>query len=532
MDVTRSVPPEILSMVFFLLRDSARRATSTEWFIVTAVCRRWREIALATPFLWSRICIHYRRPWPPDMLSAFFDRSGSVDLHIELDIDKLMHATIAPILLLHAGRVQSLRLVLVYWHEDCMDVQTVVAGMGPKLVSLSLGGSELFTVGPSVASLRSLSMMSSKFTLLARLDNLTYLELDDIGCYNNHEELYDHLSQLFQYCPNIETLAILDMAWIHAFDVEEGAIVLPYQLPFPRLRTLRLRDKYEYLPAMVGALLVPPHVSVDIEARTCHWREWTDNRRPRPFKNILLGGMDQTSSVSVLPFDRVVLTAGAEDHLALFAAFTASSDERPRRLVKILGHRGLAAGIPGDFSELPKVLLEDFVALSMVLRPSVLEVHLADHLGSPPLLSLLSAWYPDVQKLAVGGTHGTNHFIQNLFKPDALRLREALLCTADASQLDVETLVARINHRAQRPADLCLKRLVICLRPDDTGLSLDAFASLSSQVRVEITRGCPVCHRVAGPEEVKLFQPSGEAATSDEGSDDDSDKVYQADGFF
>ncbi|KDQ51401.1 hypothetical protein JAAARDRAFT_84031, partial [Jaapia argillacea MUCL 33604] len=69
------LPPEVLANIFVqyaaqinLRSPSISLGCSTDWWIaVTYVCRHWREVALATPRLWSSLS--FQRPkWVPEMI--------------------------------------------------------------------------------------------------------------------------------------------------------------------------------------------------------------------------------------------------------------------------------------------------------------------------------------------------------------------------------------------------------------------------------------------------------------------------------
>ena len=501
------MPPEVLTMVFLSLRDSVKRSNSMQWLTIMQVCRRWHDIALSNPCLWAKIYVDRRHQPPPRTLTAILDRSGTVDLEIDVSMmtRRRMCNFVTPLLVPHARRIKALH----FKHSPeckCADVQKLVDGLGPRLVSLSLNYK--LSLGPLVTSLRSLSMVRVEIRLQAHLDRLIHLELNGLSSYPSHEDVYLLLDRLAQYCPNVETLALLDMACVHAADAAGDIDIIPYTPSFPNLRVLKLRDDPKDLPVMVGAFVVPAHVSVRLEVETRHWKEWAGKSGSRPFKELLrlLGGPNEAQPAAALPFERAILDVGTEDHLARFEAFTTASDESPRRSVTIVRHPDVDSRRVPDFSELHRVFLEDLLALSPILRPLELEVHLADHLVPTTWSNLLFAWYPDVQKLTIGGTQTCGRFVCDLFRSKSPQFQELVLCTGDSSELDVVDLVATIMSRGKRSEQLLLRRLVFCLRFDDSaGPLLEALAFLPPQVRYEIvTRKCPVCHRVATPDDVAV----------------------------
>ena len=259
-------------MVFLFLRDSVKRSDSMQWLTIMQVCKRWHDIALSNPCLWAKIYVDPRHQPPLRTLTAFLDRSGTVDLEIEVNMmnQRSICNIVTPTLVPHARRIKSLHLEHS-WRCQCADVQKLVDGLGPRLVSLSLNKG--LSLGPLVTSLRSLSMSDVEIRLQAHLDRLTYLELNSLDDYTWHEDLYLQLDRLAQYCPNVQTLALLGMACIHATDAAEHIDIIPYTPSFPNLRVLKLRDDPKDLPVMVGAFVVPAHVSVRLEVETRHWKE-------------------------------------------------------------------------------------------------------------------------------------------------------------------------------------------------------------------------------------------------------------------
>ncbi|KAI0039928.1 hypothetical protein FA95DRAFT_1462389, partial [Auriscalpium vulgare] len=56
------LPPEILSAVFSILTDIDRprnHGKSLAWISITHVCRKWRDVALNNPTLWSTIILPF-----------------------------------------------------------------------------------------------------------------------------------------------------------------------------------------------------------------------------------------------------------------------------------------------------------------------------------------------------------------------------------------------------------------------------------------------------------------------------------------
>jgi hypothetical protein len=84
--VLSRLPPETLATIFAFLSDSAWNEGSVhlEWIRVTHVCRRWREVALDHPRLWSRINFRVTKPIPAG-LAEILARAKMAPLHLEAD---------------------------------------------------------------------------------------------------------------------------------------------------------------------------------------------------------------------------------------------------------------------------------------------------------------------------------------------------------------------------------------------------------------------------------------------------------------
>ncbi|KAI0654941.1 hypothetical protein C8Q70DRAFT_453692 [Cubamyces menziesii] len=74
------LPTELLVSVFLALREDA----STQWLRVLLVCRRWYEVACASPALWTRLAFNERRS--RQVFGEFLRRSARLPLDISLDV--------------------------------------------------------------------------------------------------------------------------------------------------------------------------------------------------------------------------------------------------------------------------------------------------------------------------------------------------------------------------------------------------------------------------------------------------------------
>ncbi|THH17929.1 hypothetical protein EW146_g2974 [Bondarzewia mesenterica] len=188
------LPVEILTIVFRHLTFVTVQQTlavsnsvcgfDPSWISVIAVCRRWRDIALATPFLWSCIVFTY-----PGLTRIMVERSKEVPIVILLSASECsaMLRTNLGLGLAHASRAREIDLQL---HPDLMeDVFSGDVQIGPLLEILRLsaprGDRNLVTLPSSLIPemlprLRVLSLQGIGLFLDTHLiPNLTELGLHD-----------------------------------------------------------------------------------------------------------------------------------------------------------------------------------------------------------------------------------------------------------------------------------------------------------------------------------------------------------------
>ncbi|KAH6904626.1 hypothetical protein BKA70DRAFT_527148 [Coprinopsis sp. MPI-PUGE-AT-0042] len=112
-----SLPPEILANVF-LYRKAVSPVTPKrrskvkhdwKWIQVSHVCRRWRQVALQNPTLWSTI-----PPISPKWLEVMAERSQRLPLTIELGSEatnlRPYRSTLANVFKSHTSRLRAISL--------------------------------------------------------------------------------------------------------------------------------------------------------------------------------------------------------------------------------------------------------------------------------------------------------------------------------------------------------------------------------------------------------------------------------------
>ncbi|KAJ7639426.1 hypothetical protein FB45DRAFT_905571 [Roridomyces roridus] len=162
----RRLPPEVLAEIFSWSLPAIREMAGTTsdlkkspW-VLAQVNRRWREVSLSTPLLWSTVCVSYMGldasgfP-PPEMIQAQIDRVGqTLKIHFSAsescvpdeqhdmfellsahsarweDLDIQLNAALFPRLAALRGRLPSLRRLWIQWdNADSDDEQTGVGSI-------------------------------------------------------------------------------------------------------------------------------------------------------------------------------------------------------------------------------------------------------------------------------------------------------------------------------------------------------------------------------------------------------------------
>ncbi|KAI0707816.1 hypothetical protein C8Q76DRAFT_746444 [Earliella scabrosa] len=507
-DATADIPPEIISEILLLVRDSFE-PTSTIWQQATLVCSRWHEIALTTPLLWSRIHIS-RKFWSVEKLEAFLQRSANNSLDISCKFresgapERYALEALRP----HAARIKSLELKSVASGRSddiAQAFQPLVSALGPRLEFLSLHTNQShLLLNTLLPTLRSLSVEGTTIQIDFPLPALTHLELRGPPFFYTQPELGVYLGTILQFCSSLETLVLVDMSSEEV--IEEPTIsVDPITLNLPRLRELTLYDDYSWLPAMVALLPVPPTVSLRLEARCRQWKGWVDEGyEDQIFLEML---RKHIYSLPTSPaFDKLILAVTVGRGLVLRLT-VCSSPGNPQWTMVVRTDPSKPSNV--DDRRVISEVLHELVAVGEILRPTELDIHIqcSKH-DIPSEWSKLAAAYPQVQKLSYGcaDPRSMNDFQQMLVDPTFRSLREITLCVTDWNDT-----TAKVTHKALRlrteHGDR-IKQLVVCPRSNDLE-STTAVAVLDSMpcpfdLIIDLN-GCAYCLQHVGTKEVRAF---------------------------
>ncbi|KAK7014277.1 F-box domain-containing protein [Favolaschia claudopus] len=201
------LPNEIISEIFLWFippyPDELPLAGSSSPTILTHICRKWREIALATPQLWRTIVIDEQlrsREVQGDIAETWMRRSKSLPLSVHVN-NYLGTSPALPSLIPGAARWEHLSLVL--WDVDSQilsnampllrqlhlhvddEINTVVCGDMPLLRTVHLALFAIGNVALPWAQLTSLSLegayMGEFGPILLQTPNLVHLSLEIIA---------------------------------------------------------------------------------------------------------------------------------------------------------------------------------------------------------------------------------------------------------------------------------------------------------------------------------------------------------------
>ncbi len=144
-----NLPPEIICIIFELLRDTLSRFMKVP-FLLSLVCPRWRSIALACPSLWTRVSI--QSLCDKDRVAACIERSGRSLLTIDISIpdDELFEnecfQTPIQLCVQHAHRWHHLSVHIS--HTSCLKLCNRGRLELPELVQLTVRCRLLDTTSP------------------------------------------------------------------------------------------------------------------------------------------------------------------------------------------------------------------------------------------------------------------------------------------------------------------------------------------------------------------------------------------------
>lgn len=186
---------------------------------MTTVCRRWREVAIATPTLWCSliVAIDYESKWSKRRrfcYKSWLKRSRGRPLTLELFSDRAYNwPKILPFLRRHAKRILTL-CIHIPLEEEKADILDFLS---PTLEELTVVVEEVYMTDSQVRSISQLSALDSLHVLdsvfhvelLSSFDPALWVRLTNITIAAEDPDTVLHL---FRLAPNLCSFHILSMS--------------------------------------------------------------------------------------------------------------------------------------------------------------------------------------------------------------------------------------------------------------------------------------------------------------------------------
>ncbi|ETW76406.1 hypothetical protein HETIRDRAFT_480534 [Heterobasidion irregulare TC 32-1] len=256
------LPTEILTHILSLLRLDGRHDSSR--LKATHVCRRWREVALACPYLWSEVTSLRRL----NGILELIRRAKNVDLTFDIDETFPTTNVILGQLVTHIGRTQTLKLEIDYRNWRWCN-SLLMSKPAPALQSLQLVSttdieyqlpSDMFM--GTCPPLRSLSLRRCFVNFSSPLFHceLTHLTLIDICAFVDEENGFtkNYTTELLNALRELPCLLELHISrpsppWV----VVDSNLASHATIPLPHLKLLYLEAHVNYCSGLVSHFVLP-----------------------------------------------------------------------------------------------------------------------------------------------------------------------------------------------------------------------------------------------------------------------------------
>ncbi|CEL54800.1 hypothetical protein RSOLAG1IB_07334 [Rhizoctonia solani AG-1 IB] len=269
----RRLPTELLSRIFRHTVPRGCRSYSYDGtrilLVLTWVCRRWRELAIGTPSLWSHVDLELAdyedNPPPPEIERLWLERAGSLPLHVHFNCtnNEFEHYTprftafpqLLRILIPLASQIATLGFRGLGARQFVEGLTEIRLAQGPinRIVALYLAGA----AGTGFAPPGRIDPLPLAWppSLFRGISELIIDDLPEAQC----PSLYQ-LTTILSNCPQIYSLRL------HQMTIREdpGAGSFP-TVHLPHLRFLSLHDVSERSQRKILSFLRPGSAELHLE---------------------------------------------------------------------------------------------------------------------------------------------------------------------------------------------------------------------------------------------------------------------------
>ncbi|EED84793.1 predicted protein [Postia placenta Mad-698-R] len=207
-ELFHQVLPSLHSKKITFLNSSFHLKDTNALLPLTHVCRRWRDVALDTPTLWSTLCSSFH----PEAIGEYYLRSQSAPLKV-FNIEKNKHLD-----------VQQL------WHTDGQRIQSLISftGCNSDLPTSYAHGLRALAarncvLQGNVSNLKTLILRRVDWHLPNTLINLTHLSLAKKWLH------VVYLFRILSIAPRLEDLRLWAISAMEAFDAHEDVPAVTLQ---------------------------------------------------------------------------------------------------------------------------------------------------------------------------------------------------------------------------------------------------------------------------------------------------------------